>query len=182
MKLAINNLTELPWQVRDALEGLEVQIASGWGIQHTGDGTHADITGTSLTVTGALDSCELRVCGPEYINRDGVLQPAALTGNTNNYNPVNVQSAYILKIDSTGAYDVTGLQAPSGGIGLPSDFKRVCFRNVSNFTLTLKHNNASSSTLNRFACPAGADVLVRSSGTVWLQYDSAAGNWIVEGA
>lgn len=182
MKLAISNLTELPWQVREALEGLEVQIASGWGMQHKGDGSHGTITGDSLVVTGQIDGCELRICGPEYIKRDGVLRPTALTGNTDNYNPVNIQSAYILQVDSTGAYDLTGLIAPTAGIGSVRDYRRLCFRNGSNFTLTLKHNSGSSSTLNRFACPAGVDVAVRSSGTVWLQYDSAAGNWIVEGA
>lgn len=181
MKLAINNLTELPWQVREALENLEVQVSSGWGIQHKGNGSHGPITGDSLTVTGAIDGCELRICGPEYINRDGVLTPPALTGNTNNYNPVNLQSAYILRVDSTGAYDVTGLQAPTAGIGSVRDYRRICWRNISNYTHTLKHNSGSSSVLNRFSGPAGADVLVRSAGTVWLQYDSAAGNWIIEG-
>ena len=182
MKIAIPNLGDLPWRIRDAMENLEVQIASGWGVQHNGSGAHTDITGDSVVVTNQLDGCELRICGPEYINRDGVLRPPALTGSVNDYNPVNFQSAYILMVDSGGAYNLTGLHAPTVGIGAAGDYRRICFRNGSNFTLTLVHNSGSSVGANRFSCPAGANFAVRSAGTVWLQYDSAAGNWIVEGA
>lgn len=181
MKIAIPNLTNLPWQTRDAVENLEVQIASGWGIEHKGDGTHSDINGDSLTVTNEVTACELRICGPEFIQRDGVLNPPQLTGNTNDYAPLDIQSAYILRISANGAFNITGLQAPYGGLYQRSDFKRICVRNNSGFTITLTHNDAASVAANRFSCPNAANFAMRPNATVWLQYDSFSGAWVVEG-
>ena len=182
MKIAIPNLSELPWRVRDALENMEVQIGSGWGIQHKGDGSHGDVTAATVTATGVIDSSAgTRSAGPQRIGRAGVLDPPQITADQNNYNPVNLASALLLRLTANGAYNITGLQAPGTPFGSASDFTRIALHNSSNSTLTLVHNSGSSSIANRFACPTSVDFALTSGGTVWLYYDTGAGNWVVEG-
>ena len=187
MKLGINNLTELPWGTRTALESMEVAIQSGWGIQHDGDGTHTDITGASITVTGDLDCVGHRVGGPARIAAVGALTAPALTASVNNYDPKDEpavrsnQDVIIMRISSDGAYDITGLVAPTAGDFSDRDFVRRMFINGGNYTFTLVHNSGSSISGNKFSCPGGANFALRSAASVWVMYYPAAGNWIVEG-
>lgn len=187
MKLGINNITELPWGTRTAMESMEVAIQSGWGIQHDGDGTHTKITGTSLAVTGTLDCVGHRVGGPSRIASSGGLTAAELTGAVNNYAPKDTstvrssQEAVVLRISSDGAYNITGLVAPVAGDFAITDFARLMLFNGGNNTLTLVHNSGSSIALNRFSCPGGANLAIRSAASVWLLYHPGLGNWIVEG-
>ena len=182
MKIALPNLSELPWRVRDAMENLEVQIGSGWGMQHKGDGSHAAITGDSVTVTGVMSGdAGTRSAGPHRLGRAGILNPPQITANQNNYNPINLDTAGLLRVTANGAYNITGLQAPRVLFGASTDFTRIAWTNRSNFTLTLMHNSGSSSTLNRFSCPRSVDFGLTSGGTVWMYYDTSAGSWVVEG-
>ena len=187
MKLGINNITELPWSTRTAMEGMEVAIQSGWGIQHDGNGKHTAITGDSITVTGNLDCVGHRVGGPSRIAASAGVTAPALSASVNNYAPKDEsavrtsQDSIIIKLSSAGAYNITGLIAPTAGDYALRDFVRLFLLNGSAYTLTLVHNSGSSTSTNRFSCPGGANFALRTSASVRVMYYPAAGNWIVEG-
>ena len=100
------------------------------------------------------------------------ITPSALTGNTNNYNPAGLSSSNILRISSTGNFNLTGLQAPS-----PAKGQVILVVNIGTNNITLKNNDAASSAGNRFL--AGADKLVQAQESVILVYDEVSLRWRV---
>lgn len=170
--------------------------------EHNDDGSHGDITADSITAdTGTIPS----MVGPVTITRqttvnqlivakDGVLSPAQITANQNNWNPADASfplrsltDVRVLRVTSDAARDITGLTAPMTDIsavtGTPEQRQvELLFVNRGNFSITLKHSSSSSSAANRFLCPNSRDFIVPSGGSVWLWYDSGTANWRVVAA
>jgi len=84
------------------------------------------------------------------------------TGNTGISNVV----IYRLKIDT--AATVTGLAASNTSI-----YRKVLLVNVGDYDVTLAHET-SSTTTNRFLCPANTNYLLPTQAGVWLLYDANA--------
>jgi len=99
------------------------------------------------------------------------ITPAALTTTTNNYGPANASSASVWRISSTGAVDLTGIDATAN--------VRPMFINVGTFTITLKHESASSTAANRIVGAGNADYALTSGATVELVRDSVSSRWRV---
>lgn len=94
----------------------------------------------------------------------GIISPAQITSNQNDYNPTNLGTTRILQIQSDAARDITGLTAQATGT-------MITVANVGGFTITLKHESASSVATNRFALPGGADLALTLYSTAMLYYD-----------
>jgi hypothetical protein len=67
-----------------------------------------------------------------------------------NVNDLEINSTY-LKVDSDGAYEITGLFAPVSEDHLAA----VVIANVSAYALTLKNNDSNSTSGNRFKSQSG---------------------------
>lgn len=103
----------------------------------------------------------------------GSVAPSQLTGNTNDYNPTGFHDAFILNINSSGAINLTGLDAGTSG-------ELHMLYNSGGFTITLVHD-ATSSSSNRFYTSAGAgNISLRSLESKLLVYYSS--RWHVIGA
>jgi len=181
MKLGIDNLTQLPWDVRNAIENLEVAIQSGWGIQHKGDGSHNAITGTSTTMSGDVTVGGLFRWGTTlWGDRGGVVVPDQLTASVNDYAPRGIDAAWELRLSSDASRTITGMAAPtSNAVG---HYKFLYLRNGGSNDIVLSHNDSSSASANRFSCPGGTNFTLNTADSVWVHYDTRLANWIVEGA
>jgi len=100
---------------------------------------------------------------------------AAITGNTDNWNPTDLHRAMWLRPNPNAAWNLTGINAGSTG-------EMHYLSNVSGTggnNLTLVHQSAASAVGARFNGPNNANVVLRPQGSVWLIYDN---DWRIEGA
>ena len=85
-----------------------------------------------------------------------------------------MQGAFIIRISSDAARDITGLGVASTGFELT-----YYLRNIGAFDITLKHENAGSSATNRFVLPGSSDFVLKPNGAVWAFYDDTLNRWTV---
>ena len=179
MKLGVAELEQLPWVVRTAMEDLEVAIQAGWGTEHQGDGSHGAISGTSMAVTGNSTVGGLFRWGTQlWGSKAGVITPAQITANTNNYSPPDFTACWKMRLSTDASRNLTGLAAPTSNPD--GHFRFILLHNVGSQNLVLIHNNTSTIT-NRFACPGSGNLTLNSGDSAWTHYDTQGGNWVVEG-
>ena len=107
------------------------------------------------------------------LSLEGVISPAALAANTNDWNPTGLSTANTIRVSASGAIDLTGITAPA------SAWQVILLHNVGANTITLKDESASSSAANRFALDADDGITADTSRT--LQYDRTSSRWRVIG-
>ena len=138
--------------------------------EHNSDGTHGDLTASSVTSTGAM-----AFGGPWTVPDTNVISPPQLTANTDNYRPNGIDAAVVLRLSTDVSRNLTGLYNAA-----IDEFRWLLIMNVGNADLVLKHN-VTSTAAYRFACFGSADVTVNSADSVWVFYDASSGNWRVIG-
>ena len=126
-------------------------------------GLHAQNVGVKTGTPNAV----LDVNGSVAI-REGT--PLSIANGTNNNVAVDSMSYYRLTAP-TAAFTITGFTN-----GLDGRILRLI--NATNFTMTLKHQNASSTAANRINT-GGADFTIAANGVVTLCYNVTLTNWIV---
>lgn len=141
-------------------------VLAGWRVNHNPDGSHADIVSETLTNAGFTS-----FGGRWELAASAVLTPSQIVADQNNYNPPGVDDAIVLRLSSDAARTITGLRTDK------IKGRWLLLSNVGNFTISLPHNNTSSSAQFRFACPSNATFPLPSAGNVWLWYDSHSANW-----
>ncbi len=97
--------------------------------------------------------------------------PAQITSNQNNY---ALAIGGINRLSSDAARNITGFAAGQNG-------EVRALRNVGSFTITLQHENASSTAANRITSTTGADVALASGGMTTMYYDGIGSRWVVRG-
>ena len=93
--------------------------------------------------------------------------PSAITTSQNNY--VLTGSAF-QRLNCTTASDLTGIAPPSGGAHV--DGRMIRLISVGTDTVTLKHNDASSTAANRIYSSTGSDIALATNAWADLIYDS----------
>lgn len=94
--------------------------------------------------------------------------PAQITGNQNDY---ALPAADIVRLDSDAARTITGFAAGTSG-------QAVLLINVGSFSITIKHESASSSAANRVTVPWANDLVIAASGgSALLVYDADDSRW-----
>lgn len=111
---------------------------------------------------------------PQAFFTSGTISPAAITGNVNDYAPTGAATATFWRLSNDGAHDITGISASQ------TAGRQLILTNASAGTFTLKHNSASSSAGNKFACPGSVDFSFTAGMVVHLIYDGAASFWLVK--
>jgi len=101
------------------------------------------------------------------------LRPPQWTASVNDYNPAGLVDAVIVEVETDADRNITGLDRGQ------RQKRLLIFGNRGNYTVTLKHNNASSQYYNRFGCPNAADVSLGSNEYIWLYYDVGSEIWRV---
>lgn len=105
---------------------------------------------------------------PGAVQFSGVISPAQITANQNDYAPTGHEAAHTLRLDADAARDVTGLAGGTAG-------RQVLLLNVGSFTITLKNASGSSSAANRFSFDADTDVAAGAG--LLLAYDATSSRW-----
>lgn len=93
-----------------------------------------------------------------------------ITGNIDNLNIVNLSGGVLVRLTSTGNFNITGLVNPDITQGL-----WVIINNIGNNSITLMDNNASSAPNNRFLL--GASKNLQANEGLTLVYDTISLRW-----
>ncbi|KKK83087.1 hypothetical protein LCGC14_2796900, partial [marine sediment metagenome] len=125
-----------------------------------------DVAGT-LGVTGTLTASDAFLLA-------GDLTPPQITSSQNDYNPANLASASVLRLDTDAARSIGGMVPPS-----PDDGRILIIHNIGANNLTLANEAPFSAAANRFAL-AGNITLAPDDAAI-LQYDTTANRWRVIG-
>lgn len=105
---------------------------------------------------------------PANLALTGVISPAQITGDQNNYSPTGLATASTLRINADAARTVTGLAGGATG-------RVLIIENVGAHTITLADQSASSTAANRFLF--GADLAIPADRSVILRYDGTTTRW-----
>jgi hypothetical protein len=103
----------------------------------------------------------------QLIQRWSPTTPAQLTVSTNDY---DIGNANALRLSASGAINITGLARGEQG-------RFLTLINVSANTITLKHQNASSTAANRIIGLGGADFALAADVSALLYYDDSTARW-----
>lgn len=98
----------------------------------------------------------------------GVITPASLAVNTDDWNPAGFADSAIVRASSVAAITLSGLQARDAGTV-------VDLQNVGSNTITLVSNNAGSLAANRFVFARSLEL--HPSESVLLWYDQTSTGW-----
>jgi hypothetical protein len=104
----------------------------------------------------------------------GVNTPASIGANQNDYNPAGLATASSLRLSSSGAFSITGLQGGAAG-------RVLLLINVGANNITLTHDDAGSTAANRFFIRGAASLVLTPHKGAWAQYDATASRWRVIG-
>jgi hypothetical protein len=129
--------------------------------------------------TGVLVRLWGRALAAAAFALEGDITPSELAaGTTQNYAPTSLSTASTLRQAVNAAGSVLG--GLTGGY----DGRILVVHNISTGaaeTLTLNHEDASSTAANRFVLPTGVALIIVDRGTVTLRYDSTSSRWRLVG-
>jgi hypothetical protein len=99
----------------------------------------------------------------------GVLTPAEIDADEDDYNPTGLASTTILRMSSDTSRNITGLQGGAKG-------RTIITRNVGSNPIVFKDEDAASTAANRFTIPGGDLTLNENHACIW-DYDSTTSRW-----
>jgi hypothetical protein len=105
----------------------------------------------------------------------GVLSPAQITADQNDYNPTGLADVSKLRLSCNAHGRFIG--GISGGVV----GRFLVLDNVGSFTLDLDHDSASSTAANRIFTPSGGRFAIQPNESVILFYDATSSRWRVVG-
>ena len=97
----------------------------------------------------------------------GVISPAQITADQNNYAPTGLATANQLRISGNAIRNITGLSATANQILL--------IHNIGTFDIILKDESSSSTAANRFAL--NSDLTLKADQSVMVWYDNTTTRW-----
>jgi hypothetical protein len=124
--------------------------------------------GSSWTEAFNIDQASGNLTLPRALSLTGVIAPAQITTDQNDYNPAGLAAASVLQISSNAARSVSGLAGGAEG-------RCLTVINVGSQPVTLLNENASSSASNRLTL--GADLTISAKQAAILRYDGTAARW-----
>jgi hypothetical protein len=101
-----------------------------------------------------------------------VISPTQLVADTHNWNPTNLATALIVRIDVDAARSITGIVAQTSGTML-------LLYNTTAFDITLPHDSASSTAANRIYGPNAVSYTLGPKASAWIRYDGTHSRWTV---
>lgn len=132
-----------------------------------------DFNGSELSNIAQLNATEVDasiVASSVFLANS--ISPTSIGANQNDYAPTGFSTASVVRLTASGAYSITGLAGGSNG-------RAIVVVNVGSNTITLSHENASSTAANRFACPSSANFSLLAGSCVIVVYDTTSARWRV---
>ncbi len=163
------------WRLSNPLVvgGVPAAPGSNTQVPYNNGGALAGATDVLYT-EGQLQVPTLKITATEV--QTGILSPAAIAANQNNWAPTGHATARIMRISATGSRNITGLQ---GG----TDGRIVTLINVGSSDIGLLNEATASTAANRFSMVESPEVAgghgfwLRPNSTVDLYYDNTAQRW-----
>jgi hypothetical protein len=141
-------------------------VAPGTSLKYArGDHVHPTDTSRAPTASPTFTGTT-NISGAWQLS--GIISPAAITGNQNNYNPTGLSANTVLRITATAPFNITGLNALSNG-------NVIALSNIGTNAITLTNLDASSTPANQFNI--GANTALGAGQTALLIYDGTASQW-----
>lgn len=109
----------------------------------------------------------------EVSGKFGFINPlttATLTGDANDYAPINQLGSTVWRVSSDASRNITGIDATGTSVG-----RTIYLVNVGSQNIVLKNADAGSSAVNRFAL--NADITLAANQGVQLWYDGTSTRW-----
>lgn len=134
---------------------------SGQTFFDTGDNTYRGWNGTNFI--------DLGFGGAQSVFQ-GILTPAQITADQNDYNPANLSTATILRLSSDTPFRaLTGIAGGAAG-------RMLVLVNAGTSVIQLRRESASSTAANRFGFPA--DLRLEPQASITIHYDATLARWI----
>jgi len=121
------------------------------------------LTDVNLNGNGMLE------VGQRTISSGSIINPPALTTNTDNFNPAGFQACSTVRISSTSAINLTGIIAPDTDRSM-----NIVLVNIGSFPITLI-NSATSTAANQFLL--GDNIVLSANRSYMLYYDQTSDRW-----
>jgi hypothetical protein len=122
-----------------------------------------------LNAAGATTYVEVRGDGNLTLARaiveSGLVVPAQITADQNDYNPTGLTTGSSLMLSSDATRAITGIVPPMATNGC-----RLAIHNAGSNTITLNHEDTNSTAANRFALPGAANFAITANSGVELIY------------
>ncbi len=133
-----------------------------WSMARTGADTVTIASGDTLvgTFSGPL-------VGTGALTLSGVISPAQLTANANDYAPTGLATASVLRLSSDASRDITGIAALTSRVLL--------LYNVGAQNIVLKDSSGSSAAANQFALTGDRTLAADDGVLIW--YDPTSTKW-----
>jgi hypothetical protein len=124
--------------------------------------------GSSWVDAFSIDQTSGNLTLPRGLVLSGVIAPAQITANQNDYNPAGIASAAVIQLSSDASRSVSGLAGGAEG-------RILCLINVGTQPLVLLDQSTASAAANRFAF--GSDLTMPAKQAAMLRYDGTASRW-----
>lgn len=102
------------------------------------------------------------------ISFTGVITPTQISANTNDWAPAGFSSAYLVRISSDAARNLTGIAGGATG-------REIMLANVGTFTITLVGNSGLSTAANRLLLDT--DISLLATEAISFNYDVTSQGW-----
>jgi len=137
---------------------------------YAGNLTSVATISTSAGITGGTSINAASSLGTQGKFTLGLVTPTQITANTNNWNP----GAYsFIRLDSDGAYDITGMVADTGEGR--ADIRIIV--NIVAGSQTFKHLDGSSDASRQFVSTTGSDIVLAQNELLFCIYDDTDSKW-----
>ncbi len=123
--------------------------------------------GSSFADAFVVDQTTGNLTLPRALYLNGVISPAQITSNTDNYAPTGFSTASTLRLSTDASRNLTGIAAGADG-------RIIVVHNVGAQSLVLK-NDVTSTAANRFFL--GADTTLTADTSITLRYDGTTARW-----
>lgn len=207
--MAFPTLTNPDWlenSTREELESLVIQINGFLGIEHQPNGTHGDVTATSVTTTGnvtvggdltvtddATITDDLTVSGDLFVTGDvklsaGLALPTEDTVSVPSISPGDLGSTPVspgvvmLRINSNGGGGLAGIPTVQSNFPAGLTGRVHLLLNDTADSVPIYHNNGGSSATLRFALPESQTHVLRTDEVIGVWRDDTDSRWRVFGA
>lgn len=123
--------------------------------------------GTNYFTIGLTKITEI----PQNLSLTGVISPAQLSANTDNWAPTGFATALHIRFSTDASRNITGIAAPTTG-------RTILLENIGAQDAVLVHD-ATSTAANRFYCPGSANFTLGANSACWIVYDATSSRWRV---
>lgn len=123
----------------------------------------------AATISGTWSFAAPLTAGSAF-RLSGVLSPAEITSDQDDYNPTGLAAASILRISTDTQRTITGIAGGTAG-------RILIVACIGPGNLILAHEDTGSSAANRFSFASSLDIIMAPGWARMLWYDATASRW-----